>query len=167
MSVNIYNSATGQLTPVAGRESGGVRQGNVMNLEEITEASAFSPKDVPSAEALKTVNSNLSVYSTSEKRIGTWIDGKPLYQKTWTGTMSADNSQTVEITFTSSYANPKNMYGNFAKADNSSINGIPFSNNTYYVYINVNEYGLKLEKNNTSWEGRKYDITIQYTKPTD
>lgn len=32
------------------------------------------------------------VYSTEEQRIGTWIDGKPLYQKTFTGTVSSNGA---------------------------------------------------------------------------
>ena len=45
---------------------------------------------------------NPNVYSTTEQRIGTWIDGKPLYQKTFTGTTgtmtSPGNYDIVETT---------------------------------------------------------------------
>lgn len=34
-------------------------------------------------------------YSTSEQVIGTWIDGKPIYQCTWTGTKSTTAEEVV------------------------------------------------------------------------
>lgn len=35
------------------------------------------------------------VYSTEETRVGTWIDGKPLYQRTFTGTIQGYNQWTI------------------------------------------------------------------------
>ena len=34
-------------------------------------------------------NSIINNYSTSEQRIGTWINGKPLYRKTYVETLSS------------------------------------------------------------------------------
>lgn len=59
MSVNIYNHSKRELEKVAGRVGEGIQLSDVMSLEEIKEASSFSPSDVPSAEAVKTLNSNL------------------------------------------------------------------------------------------------------------
>lgn len=40
---------------------------------------------------------NPNDYSTTERRIGTWIDGKPLYQVTLSGNMSSSTTTTVDI----------------------------------------------------------------------
>ena len=40
---------------------------------------------------------NPNDYSTTERRIGTWIDGKPLYQVTLSGNMSSSTTTVVDI----------------------------------------------------------------------
>ena len=75
-------------------------------------------------------------YSTEEKRIGTWVDGKPLYRKTiiYTGSMSAN----VQIAHNIS---------NFGELVNYF--GSQYSSNTYKplptIYVpNVSNYGVSL-----------------------
>ena len=50
----------------------------------------------------KTTDSAISIgddidYSTEEKIVGTWIDSKPIYQRTWTGTITSNVSGFVEL----------------------------------------------------------------------
>lgn len=40
-------------------------------------------------------SSNLEIYSTEETRIGTWIDGKPLYRIAFSGTLPGSHGVTV------------------------------------------------------------------------
>lgn len=39
--------------------------------------------------------SNIDNYSTSEQVVGTWINSKPVYQRTWTGTKTTSTAETV------------------------------------------------------------------------
>ena len=50
-----------------------------------TTDTASSPVAPPKVEALH-------VYSTEEKVVGTWIDGRPVYEKTYIGTGASTNS---------------------------------------------------------------------------
>lgn len=53
------------------------------------------------------------VYSTEEIRIGTWIDGKPLYRKVYEATSlsNSDFQRVVTLPSGVSYTNVKNIYG--------------------------------------------------------
>ena len=45
-------------------------------------------KDVYSSNAVNEIVDDLNTYSTTEKKIGTWIDGKPIYEKTINSTVA-------------------------------------------------------------------------------
>ena len=109
----------------------------------------------------------LSTYSTSEQRIGTWIDGKPVYRKViqYSNRILAGN---VEI--------PHGIH-NFKML--AKIEIITFYDNKYYatplIYNNVSSASyinyvdntnivLKLGEN---WDLYTMYITVEYTKTTD
>ena len=109
-------------------------------------------------------------YSTEEKEIGCWTDGKPLYQKTfihegtYTGTntnlsISIPNAETAFIvncwainannaTFNLSYAYPDNATNNV----------------TAFITSDKEYLGIRVGSNQTI---KKLVTTIQYTKTTD
>ena len=110
------------------------------------------------------------MYSTNEKMIGQWIDGKPLYQRTVTGTTPSNNTQ---VEYQTGWTNIENMfivngymvnnYGN-----NTAINFADTSTNTY-VFCNVKPDGTKYYIGcKGDWMyNRPFVITFQYTKTTD
>lgn len=119
-------------------------------------------------EGIKFVNPN--EYSTTEKRIGTWIDGKPLYKVTLVGTC-VNNFFAVSVASLSI----DNVY---------DINGVVVINGTLGTYyLNSNNFGgfwysKQAESipydsvyvsfgNANSIVGLPYYITIKYTKTTD
>lgn len=121
------------------------------------------------------------VYSTTEKVVGKWTDGKPIYQKTFTGNAPSvttdgteENSGDIPIgatvatviegqcilSLTSGANHPlplivpnptNNKVGRFCIYDNRAAN-----KNTFRVYSNT-----------TSWNTATYRLTIRYTKTTD
>lgn len=112
-------------------------------------------------------------YSTTEKIVGTWIDGKPLYQKTFTGTKTISTSEsTLGVSLDSTCditdwkgvvignASNKRLYkfGYFNTAANISggsiISAYP-ENNIFYVRATA------------SFTDATYWLTVQYTKTTD
>ena len=121
-----------------------------------------------------TINLENSSYSTSEvKTNATWIDGKPIYKKTFTGTYnSAANTTTNLFTFGSvsdlvdvkgwiANSDAKVAFGAAHRAGTSLI----FDSTAFLADTNVTVRSF----NNTSYAGSNlpYAITLWYTKTTD
>ena len=110
-------------------------------------------------------------YSTNEKIVGFWIDGKPVYQKSFSESgVSLSNSKQYQKTITglkikqiikcSSYVKGANGYG-FAGGE-SGQSDFWF---TFWTYLD-NLY-LSLKYNDPNSNTADYCCTIQYTKTTD
>lgn len=100
------------------------------------------------------------LYSTDETMIGRWIDGKPLYQKTFL-ISSASSDKTLEAfsgkTFIAGY-------GSFFDTD--TYNCIPtFETNSYQVFPNVYNDNLVLKVK--GFHATNIKLTVQYTKTSD
>lgn len=117
---------------------------------------------------LQTQVDNLSTYSTSEKVIGTWINGKPLYRKVINfGTLPSSAT-------TKSVAHGISNLGMFIKVSGIAINS---SNTTLPIPYATTDASsnIRLRVTNTNVEiGVGYDlsaysayVTLQYTKTTD
>ena len=110
-------------------------------------------------------------YSTSEKIVGTWVDGKPIYQKTITGTatlpampsyssigttselISSDIGDIIDVLIT-------------GKGTGAAYQGYQ-SPASYVAYVNVGgniNVGQGIASGTTEIA---YRITVQYTKSTD
>ena len=120
-------------------------------------------------EVLANKFSKGDMYSTSEKMIGQWIDGKPLYQKTITGTGSADISLGTDIDacvyiqgFLIQNYSPYINYMpiSFKDADSSVISA------WFMKTISTNE-GIIRFAVSSAYTSLPYYVTLQYTKTTD
>ena len=98
-------------------------------------------------------------FSTKEKRIGTWIDGKPIYQKTFT-----------DLSITMAWNSQYQTYATISALDSNVDKFIDFKgygDNSRLLYINAYWY------NSTQWrltccvDGIVKTAVIQYTKNTD
>lgn len=123
----------------------------------------------------KTTDSAISIgsdtdYSTEEKIVGTWIDGKPLYQKTITGvTPSSSATQNIQIGVNVENALVVSGYcrhSSFLTPVNIQID----SNEYFLAWIRdntnrdvPNTIGLKV---GSALYGGSYNLTLQYTKTT-
>lgn len=119
-------------------------------------------------------------YSTEEQVVGTWIDGKPIYQKTYdTGDMQSETSKLYLLDDTIKHLTHKLIkvdgtwvIGSFEFEDdvvNQTSLSMPSKINSNYanapdVYIDLT--GLYIHLNHSSWGCQAY-ITIQYIKTTD
>ena len=105
-------------------------------------------------------------YSTTEQRIGTWINGKPLYQKTFQGTMPSTT----------------NVNSDFCNVDITnyiviSLNGFIKKANGMYIYCNdACRMSMWATDNDLTIRCRAIEqetcncigyVTLQYTKTTD
>ena len=103
-------------------------------------------------------------YSTAEKRVGTWIDGKPIYQKTFVG----------------NWVNNASIILNDESIDNF-IDVVGWANSfTYWIKTNFYDGNTQVtliaeDKNRLKFMGNQggsaiYNLkyfTIRYTKTTD
>lgn len=121
----------------------------------------------------KTTDSAIKVgtgtdYSTEEQIIGTWIDGKPLYQKTIDfGALPNNTTKSVNHNIQNiDYV--VNLFGAAYRSSDGIVNTLPCYNH--------NVYGAELVSNSTSIMVTTFAdrstfsesyVTIQYTKSTD
>lgn len=102
-------------------------------------------------------------YSTDEQEIGTWIDGKTLYQKTYALRLNSVDQYTVNN-------NQYNIGDNFEHAFLKHAEGYRVNDNYIDVMSNTNEYLIVISRNGIVYcpfSSRYSDIyvTICYTKP--
>lgn len=104
-------------------------------------------------------------YSTEEQRIGTWIDGKPLYQKTFIVDGTYQGRQTVDV----SASIPTNIDLRHAEGQCTYQYGgvwYYYSLGTYFSYPWENINTFKVDIGSETVPVKAY-ITIRYTKTTD
>lgn len=107
-------------------------------------------------------------YSEDEIHVGTWIDGKPLYRKVFTGTsigsisLSGLNIAEAFIDLAHSYIYWSGRYTPVQLTTTSSQN----NNNMAGTYMNSAHTSLTLEAG-SNINVTKYIITLEYTKTTD
>lgn len=113
-------------------------------------------------------------YSTSEKIVGTWIDGKPIYQKTFTATMPTCSTEGTDVSNTIVWS----TIGISAPSKIISIEGfIDNEAGTYRPLNSVNSTtrrtsaigistGISFTNSVTGMSGKNAYVTIQYTKKT-
>ena len=121
---------------------------------------------------------NLHTYSTTEQRIGTWIDGKPLYRKVFTGQFEGGTStSTTVFDILPLTCTVRNLYGTTIQ-NGGSANRRPI--NFYFEYQGVSSYigtWAIQDVNNNRWNlafyysqgynTLNYEVVIEYTKTTD
>lgn len=134
-----------------------------IQLEKGETATPYSPYQNLSGE---------EVYSTSEIKIGTWIDGKPLYRRVIVGTsINVDNAQTTLITI----PNISECFIENASVINTSTGytiamlGYNPDNTTqgYRVWVDANSGYVKYQIKNAASGVDKIRIILCYTKTTD
>ena len=113
-------------------------------------------------------------YSTTEKIVGTWIDGKPLYQKTINfGSLPNKSEKTVSTGLPSATTRPVHLTGFARRSSDGRGFTLPRSSGTTALLIDLS---IRIVSNiinvavdtvdNFSTCDESY-ITIQYTKTTD
>lgn len=113
-----------------------------------------------------------SNYSTEEQVVGTWIDGKPLYQKTFMCTSNVAISQNTWTAINNAFSE---MTTGFVSAIDSIISSQAsvlkdcFYGNfiVYPNYPSAGQLGIYLSGVYTTFTAGSGFITLQYTKTTD
>lgn len=120
---------------------------------------------------------SLDVYSTEEKRIGTWIDGKPVYQRTWTAYTATKPNIWTESGIVISDLDHLIDYRGILLENVSNIETVIPYFETATTYANLN-YWRGFENLNgfctychhssgSYFYNAKFTVTARYTKTTD
>lgn len=130
-------------------------------------------------EALANKFDKANLYSTDEKIVGCWTDGRPVYQKVLTGTMptvpSGNVGASVNIAIGASVS--KCIYMNGVFSIDTWWQPFFTTNDAYDKFAKLTVYdntGDSTHKNrvfvtssNNAWAGAPFYVIIQYTKTTD
>ena len=112
------------------------------------------------------------VYSTEETRIGTWIDGKPLYRKVVNGALGSylavsDIFPLIDDDFTASGDKEfKRIYGYFTDKHNNLSYQFPTRDCSAFVLASYNRPCIQVDSERAS-AGTPYIAVFEYTKTTD
>lgn len=122
------------------------------------------------------INGNMFThnYSTSEQRVGSWIDGKPLYQKTVS--FPADSSQRLSINLGVQnvehiFLVPDGCFGNAGTWTIPYVIGTDYNNNIGGYFDNLGAgntatFEFRVGQGSAPYNNGGY-ITVRYTKTTD
>ncbi len=142
-----------------------------INNDEISPAhsevvNSLDGNETTKAPSVQAVNNRFS-YSTEEKVIGTWINGKLLYRKTIKGTVSKAGSGVIIGTISNLDVVTK-KYGE-GLAANTYWTELDFKHSdTIYSIIQANKNnGQLIAVFGTGFLNYPFHLTIEYTKTTD
>ena len=123
-------------------------------------------------EGYEEVEDKGEVYSTEEVRIGTWIDGKPLYRKVFAGTKESEKNKTINISDLN--VDYIRYYGNITTNIGQSDGEYEFPLNYYETssaYIRTNFHrkysNITIVSTNGTYFNGNFKLVIEYTKTTD
>ena len=110
------------------------------------------------------------VYSTQEREIGKWIDGRPLYQKTLHFTTTSSANTYTQVPYNIENVDTIFIYDGFVQSSFitailSGYNGIPAANEVI-VLLNNSDSTFDYKCGSSMINSDAY-ITLRYTKTTD
>lgn len=110
-----------------------------------------------------------NIYSTDEKKVGTWIDGKPIYRKTIEHSISDTSAITTNIS--TGITNMETLVKSEGTALYNNTIWLPL---TFYNAGGFNSYhitqsgqSIVYQRGSSNYPTSKVYITLEYTKTTD
>lgn len=109
---------------------------------------------------------NIYTYSSSEQRVGTWIDGKPLYRKVIEFTTSASNVTTwTNCATISNLKRPIDIHG-FLEYNSTTSSYVPtFESSSQRLQFSFT--GNNVQYQSAGFGSKKVFAVVLYTKTTD
>ena len=148
-----------------------------IKISELPQATTINSTDViPIVQSGTTKKVEAGVlgvenYSTTEQRVGTWIDGKPLYQKVMTAVAPNVTTQGTFVAATTNHniANVDTIFIALAFDQTATEHtNLPYSTNAgYNIKATVSTTKIAMSSNATNFNGHTYVFVLRYTKTTD
>lgn len=111
---------------------------------------------------------NLTTYSTNEiKTAETWIDGKPIYRKTYSFTIPTANQEKL---IAHNIENVENIWlsnKSFLKTEDNCIPVNHYRDSGAYIWCLANSHDIRIKTGASGWTNNTTYVTIEYTKTTD
>lgn len=138
---------------------------NKVNTSDLVASSFSGTKAIIGNQVSGGGGSALHVYSTEEKVVGTWIDGKPLYEKSFIGSISENRNWIVlDTTDDLNIEQICHEKANWMSTDGYWYEGNKVDNTYYFLYRCGKE---NIQYTTTGMNMTSITVTIQYTKTTD
>lgn len=104
-------------------------------------------------------------YSTEEQVIGTWIDGRPIYRRVFTGSSFQTSTTWTKLHHIAGFQELVRIWGTINYPSDNQWSPLPSHNVVLSV---INGYVSSLITSGTSGTvGNPYKIVVEYTKTTD
>ena len=132
-----------------------------VQVEEGSVATEYKP--------FQNLDKTLDIYSTSEIRIGTWIDGKPIYRKVfWFDDMPSNSILTIADVSSLNIDMVVHMYGSVKHYQGRGHRPLPLAGGgSDDIRIDIDGNNLRL-RTYSNWAGYNDNfIVLEYTKTTD
>lgn len=123
------------------------------------------------------------LYDTTEKVVGMWTDGRPIYQKVVSFTMNSSSTSLAEYTVSHGISNLRELvesrvvwnYNASSGASDSERGMTPWfvgdsytsTNNIYYCNIKQTTVNIQFRNASIGWNSVTFYIILKYTKTTD
>jgi hypothetical protein len=103
------------------------------------------------------------IYSTEEREIGVWTDGKPLYKKTCQITSNTNVGDWTTLTLTNPISDIENIY----KVEMNSGSPSGYGSGNYVFRTNNGNVQVKTTTNSSTTFNASWVFSLFYTKTTD
>ena len=143
---------------------------NVFGASAVVTVRYTKTTDIPGSGDWTTEGVPTHHYSTSEKVIGTWIDGKPLYEKSYYGVVAYTTvNQYVDLFSVPStidiLVSINATLGNTAGTNRYSLDHADESGKHSFVKFHTENNNSVIQfYSEDTWNGARIAVTIQYTK---
>ena len=156
-----YTNITGDLNIKSTKNTGGSQAHNNIQPSLVVNYIIKAKYDTQTVQ-------DLNIYSLDEHRIGTWVDGKPLYRKCFKGVITPGRNVSHGIKNLESVTS---LYGTFADPATGNAYPVP---NARPMHPGVRDIGLWFNTTVIGFEigsdfkdDNNYSLVIEYTKTTD
>lgn len=106
------------------------------------------------------------IYSEEERVVGVWTDGKPLYEKTITGTTDSSNLETQVNHGISNLDTVVSIEGSI-RCGTQWQTFIEHSRPNNEEYTRISDTIISIVSTDSDWRGKPFHFTLRYTKTTD
>ena len=148
-----------------------VPDANKIKANDMNEIKSVVNNNATEQTSSKTALDNLNTFDNTEKVVGTWINGKPLYRKTYTITVSGNGEWTYTNTINNlGIAMFDKDHTFLLRSSGTCMTGIGAADNSGYWFdarAITNTGSLMFYVGSSIASGSTIYATILYTKTTD
>lgn len=174
---DLMEVATPDVGSASGYISGKDSLGNVFNafMTDFTEASLDTTDKTIVGAINEVLDKTADIYSTAEQTVGTWVDGKPIYRKTFVVTSPSSGTSTEIDTSGLNIDTLVYIFGMFNSGSGTGSFEAPIpyvepydlQNSSINVFYLHDDSKIYVRKSSANMALASFHVTVEYTKTTD